>query len=227
MSSTGYGNTQMNTQNLQNFPTQVRVNTSTTSSDISNMVSSYYSNLQNYLTPSMANLQLIQNVKTDIVTPNYDQLHINNYGNELGDGHESNLGFLNGVSYPSINYGDARADKLSKCAKELPMFAASSLLPKPSTNSSNTALSQSAARALAAFTALGPVEQIGALTTLGNMPYGTTTDFRAVPLIPQSSVLTPLFMGPSNVGISPVYGSVISGITPPRAGPNVGPFLLD
>jgi len=216
MSLESYGNTQINSQNLQNFPNQVRVNTNTTTGDISNMVSSYYSNLQNYLTPSMANLQLIQNVNSDMITPDEnDAKDINNYSNSIGDGFSSNLGFLNGVSHPPVNFGDARADKLSKCAKELPMFAASSLLPKPSTNSNNNALSQSAARALAAFTALGPVEQIGAITSDGSV-YSKISDLRALPQIqstqsamfyttPNSTVAYgQLKMGPDGI---PVPGS--------------------
>lgn len=207
MSSAGYGNTQLNTQNLQNFPTQVRVNDMTTTGDISNMVSSYYSNLQNYLTPSMANLQLIQNVNPGIITPGETGTNnINNYLNELGDGFSSNIGFLNGVSYPPVSYGDARADKLSKCAKELPMFAASSLLPKPSTNSNNNALSQSAARALAAFTALGPVEQIGAITSDGSV-YSKISDLRALPQI--QSTQSAMFYTTPNTTVG--YGQVQMG----------------
>jgi hypothetical protein len=89
------------------------------------------------------------------------------------------------------------------------MFAASSLLPKPSTNANNNALSQSAARALSAYTALSPVEQIGAITSI-NTPYSKTSDVRALDPIPQSSMLTPLFNASSSTYVSPTYGQVIA-----------------
>ena len=207
MSLAGYGNTQMNTRNLENFSNQIRINDMTTTGEVNNMVSSYYSNLQNYLTPSMANLQLIQNVNPGFITSGETGgNNINNYSDSLGDGFSSNLGFLNGVSYPPVNYGDARADKLSKCAKELPMFAASSLLPKPSTNSNNNALSQSAARALAAFTALGPVEQIGAITSDGSV-YSKISDLRALPQI--QSTQSAMFYTTPNTTVG--YGQVQMG----------------
>jgi len=186
MNNSSYGNTQQNSRNLQNFPNTITVNNNTTSSDINNIVSSYYSNLQNYLNPSMTNLQLIQNQDANVQ---------NNYPDSMG--------FLNGNAFPSVNYGDSRADKLSNCAKELPMFAASSLLPKPSTNSSNNALSQSAARALAAFTALGPVEQIGAITSDGSV-YSKVSDIRALPQI--QSAQTAMFYTTPNTTIG--FGQV-------------------
>jgi hypothetical protein len=223
------GNSLDNTARLESYQDTLLMNIGTSTSQVNKMGAQYYLDLQNYLNPSMQNLELASNIQA---TPIQAGVPLpgapESYSNKNGNGYVNNLGYLSGVgAFPPVAYSNDRASQLSKCAKDLPMFAASSLLPKPSVNADNNALSQSAARALAAWTNLSPVEQIGALTTLGNMPYGTTTDFRAVPLIPQSSVLTPLFMGPSNVGISPVYGSVISGITPPRAGPNVGPFLLD
>jgi hypothetical protein len=99
------------------------------------------------------------------------------------------------------------------------MFAASSLLPKPSSNADNNALSQDAARALAAWTNLSPVEQIGALTSIGNMPYGTTVSERPIPLIPQNSVLTPMFNSSPSVGIPTTIGSFNS-TWKATAGPN-------
>jgi hypothetical protein len=206
-----YGNTLSNTQNIQNFGDQVSVNTSTTNADINNMTTKYFTDLQNYLNPSMDNLQLIQNISSMSNGPsNNDPYQSNSYTSELGDGFRSNLGFLNGVAYPPVTFGDSRTDQLSQCAKELPMFAASSLLPKPSTNNSDNALSQSAARALAAFTNLGPVEQIGAITSDGSV-YSKMSDIRALPQI--QSAQTAMFYSTPYAGSSPTYGQT-------RLGPN-------
>jgi hypothetical protein len=73
------------------------------------------------------------------------------------------------------------------------MFAASSLLPKPSVNADSNALSQSAARALSAFTNLSPVEQVGAITRTGHLPYGSTTSERPPPSILKQNVFVPVF----------------------------------
>ena len=131
------------------------------------------------------------------------------YKNDLGDGFVDNLGHLAGNVFPSVSYRNDRAAQLSQCAKDLPMFAASSLLPKPSVNANNNALSQSAARALAAFTALSPVEQIGAITS-NNTPYSKTTDYRALDPINYQNYIDPVFQGSSALGISPSYGQVQS-----------------
>jgi hypothetical protein len=97
------------------------------------------------------------------------------------------------------------------------MFAASSLLPKPSVNADNNALSQSAARALAAFTALSPAEQIGAITS-NNTPYSKTSDYRALDQISLNNMQTPMFGASPALYISPSYGQVQS--SSDRAGPS-------
>jgi hypothetical protein len=97
------------------------------------------------------------------------------------------------------------------------MFAASSLLPKPSVNANNNALSQSAARALAAFTALSPVEQIGAITS-NNTPYSKTSDYRALDSINYNNYVDPIFQGSSALGIPPAFGQVQSATD--RSGPS-------
>ena len=131
------------------------------------------------------------------------------YKNSPGDGFVDNLGHLGGLTFPSVNFQNDRASQLSQCAKDLPMFAASSLLPKPSVNANNNALSQSAARALAAFTALSPVEQIGAITS-NNTPYSKTSDYRSLDQIDYSNFQTPMFGAASAGGIPPTYGQVNS-----------------
>ena len=97
------------------------------------------------------------------------------------------------------------------------MFAASSLLPKPSVNADNNALSQSAARALAAFTALSPTEQIGAITS-NNTPYSKTSDYRALDQINYNTFQTPMFGSTSAGGIPPTFGQVQSNLD--RSGPS-------
>jgi hypothetical protein len=174
------------------------------------MGANYYSTLQNYLNPSMQNLQLAQNVYSGNIMGGAPQPGAtSSYSDSVGNGYVDNLGYLNGDSFPPVAYSNDRASELSKCAKDLPMFAASSLLPKPSTNANNNALSQSAARALSAYTALSPVEQIGAITSI-NTPYSKTSDVRALDPIPQSSMVTPLFNASSSTYISPTYGQVIA-----------------
>ena len=97
------------------------------------------------------------------------------------------------------------------------MFAASSLLPKPSVNADNNALSQSAARALAAFTALSPAEQIGSITS-NNTPYSKTSDYRALDQINYNNFQTPMFGSTSAGGIPPAFGQVQSNLD--RSGPS-------
>ena len=87
------------------------------------------------------------------------------------------------------------------------MFAASSLLPKPSVNADNNALSQSAARALAAFTALSPAEQIGAITS-NNTPFSKTSDYRALDQITTQNMVTPIFGASPALYIPPTFGQV-------------------
>ena len=151
---------------LENYQDSIVVNNGSSVEDINKTGARYYLNLQNYLNPSIDNLELAQNISSrptqaGIPLPGAASF----YKNSLGDGYTDNLGHLKGMAFPPVSYVNDRADQLSQCAKDLPMFAASSLLPKPSVNADNNGLSQSAARALAAFTALSPAEQIGAITS--------------------------------------------------------------
>jgi hypothetical protein len=158
----------------------------------------------------MDNLQLAQNIYSRPIMAGQPMPGAaTTYTNNFGDGYTDNLGFLDGTSYPPVNYANDRAAQLSQCATDLPMFAASSLLPKPSPNADNNALSQSAARALAAYTALSPVEQIGAITSI-NTPYSKTSDIRALDQIPQKSMQTALFNSSPSTYISPSFGQVQS-----------------
>jgi len=200
-----------NAQNLENYQNNLVMNVGTSVEDVNKSGARYYLNLQNYLNPSIDNLELAQNISArpimaGVPLPGAAEF----YKNNLGDGYTGNLGYLNGNAFPSVSYKNDRAAQLSQCAKDLPMFAASSLLPKPSVNANNNALSQSAARALAAFTALSPVEQIGAITS-NNTPYSKTSDFRALDPIDWNNYIDPVFQGASALGIPPYYGQVNSG----------------
>lgn len=120
------------TQALQNYQNGVLVNTGTSGDQINQMGANYYSTLQNYLNPSMQNLQLVQNVYSGSIIGGTTQAgQTSSYSDSLGNGYVDNLGYLNGESFPPVAYSNDRASELSKCAKDLPMFAASSLLPKP------------------------------------------------------------------------------------------------
>lgn len=168
---------------LQSYQDRIRVNIGTQPDKVDDWAAKYYSELQNYLNPSMNNLELCQNINPrPIMGGSSVPGSAMHFSNKEGDGFVDNLGYLGNEAFPPVSYENERAAQLSNCAKNLPMFAASSLLPKISTNSSNNALSQSAARALAAFTALSPVEQLGAITS-NKTPYSKTTDLReTVPL---------------------------------------------
>jgi len=205
-------------QNLENYQDRVVMNVGTSVEDVNKAGARYYLNLQNYLNPSIDNLELAQNISArpimaGVPLPGAAEF----YKNSLGDGYTDNLGHLNGSTYPSVSYQNDRAAQLSQCAQNLPMFAASSLLPKPSVNANNNALSQSAARALAAFTALSPVEQIGAITS-NNTPYSKTSDFRALDSINYNNYIDPVFQGSSALGVPPAYGQVQSASD--RSGPS-------
>jgi hypothetical protein len=196
------------TQNLQNYQNNITMNTTTNVDMVNRMGADYYSTLQNYLNPSVNNLELAQNIYPGPIQGGvYPAGASSSYSNSQGGGFVDNLGYLDGSAYPSVAYSNDRASQLSNCAKDLPMFAASSLLPKPSSNANSNELSQSAARALAAYTALSPVEQIGAITSI-NIPYSKTSDIRAIDQIPQSSMQTALFNSASANYVNTTYGQV-------------------
>jgi hypothetical protein len=195
---------------LERYQDSVVMNVGTSVEDVNKTGAKYYLNLQNYLNPSIANLELAQNISARPVmagVPLPGASHF--YKNSIGDGYTDNLGHLGGMSFPPVAYQNDRASQLSQCARDLPMFAASSLLPKPSVNADNNALSQNAARALAAFTALSPSEQIGAITS-NNTPYSKTSDYRALDQLPLQNMQTPMFGASSALYIPPSYGQVQS-----------------
>jgi hypothetical protein len=195
---------------LENYQDSIVMNTGSSVEDINKAGARYYLNLQNYLNPSIDNLELAQNISSrpiqgGVPLPGASSF----YKNSLGDGYTDNLGHLGGMAFPPVAYTNDRAQQLSQCAQNLPMFAASSLLPKPSVNADNNSLSQNAARALAAFTALSPAEQIGAITS-NNTPYSKTSDFRALDQISIYSMQTPIFGASPALYTPPSYGQVQS-----------------
>jgi hypothetical protein len=195
---------------LETYQDSIVMNVGTSVEDVNKSGARYYLNLQNYLNPSIDNLELAQNISSRPVmagVPLPGASHF--YKNSIGDGYTDNLGHLGGNAFPPVAYQNDRASQLSQCAKDLPMFAASSLLPKPSVNADNNALSQSAARALAAFTALSPSEQIGAITS-NNTPYSKTSDYRALEQISTTNMQTPMFGASPSLYIPPTYGQVNS-----------------
>jgi len=197
--------------NLEGYQDSIVMNTGTSVEDINKSGARYYLNLQNYLNPSIDNLELAQNISSRSIQGGVPLPGASSfYRNNLGDGYMNNVGHLGGMAFPPVAYQNDRAAQLSQCAQNLPMFAASSLLPKPSVNADNNALSQSAARALAAFTALSPVEQIGGITSDGT-PYSKTSDLRALDQIPMSNIITPVFGAASSLYSSPTFGQVQSG----------------
>jgi hypothetical protein len=206
----GAGPSLTSAQDLENYQESLVMNVGTSSEDVNKSGARYYLNLQNYLNPSIDNLELAQNISSrptqaGVPLPGAASF----YKNSLGDGYTDNLGHLGGQSFPPVAYQNDRAAQLSQCAKDLPMFAASSLLPKPSVNADNNALSQSAARALAAFTNLSPAEQIGAITS-NNTPYSKTSDIRALDQISINSMQTPMFGSSPALYVPPAFGQVNS-----------------
>ena len=203
---------------LENYQDSIVMNIGTSVEDVNKSGARYYLNLQNYLNPSIDNLELAQNISSRPIQAGVPLPGASSfYKNSLGDGYTDNLGHLGRSAFPPVAYQNDRAAQLSQCAKDLPMFAASSLLPKPSVNADNNALSQSAARALAAFTALSPAEQIGAITS-NNTPYSKTSDYRALDSINWNNYVDPIFQGSSALGIPPTFGQVQAGTD--KAGPS-------
>lgn len=194
------------TINLQNYQDSIVNNVETGPDEINKIAADYYKVLENYLTPSRENLELCQNISANPVSggPSLPGA-ASTYTNSLGEGFVDNLGYLGKNSFPPVAYENERMNQLSNCAKDLPMFAASSLLPKPSTNADNIALSQDAARALAAFTSLSPTEQIGSITS-NNTPYSRTSSLRYTPELPVKSMLSVAFQGSSAMFQSPFFG---------------------
>lgn len=193
----------------ENFQNRIIMNNASNRDDVSQQSASFYQTLQDYLNPSSDNLELAQNISSkNIQAGRNNPGAANMYSNDVGDGFSSVLGHLGGSDYPPVNFGDDRAAGLSKCAKDLPMFAASSLLPKPSTNASDNGLSQSAARSLAAFYALGAYEQIGVPTQIGNLPGSKITQERATFNVPQANMTVPLFNASSSAMYPSDYGQV-------------------
>jgi hypothetical protein len=204
------GPTLEDTMALQNYQDKLKINSLSSTRDVSQMASQYYSILENYLNPSNTNLELAQNIpSSENFVGNTAKGQPATYSNFNGDGYIDNLGYLGNNTYPPVEYGNDRAAELSNCAKDLPMFAASSLLPKPSTNADNMALSHDAARALSAFTALSPVEQIGGITSI-KTPYSRLTDIRAIDPINQSRLIDVPFNGSSSYGTTTTFGSINS-----------------
>ena len=195
----------------ENFQNRIIMNNASNRDDVSQMSSSFYQTLQDYLNPSSDNLELAQNISSkNIQAGRVNPGAANMYSNDVGDGFGSVLGHLNGSAYPPVSFRDDRAAGLSKCAKDLPMFAASSLLPKPSSNASDNGLSPSAARSLAAFTALGAFEQIGVPTQIGNLPGSKISQERMTFNVPKSNMTVPLFNASSSAMYPSDYGQVNS-----------------
>jgi hypothetical protein len=203
---------------LERYQDNIVMNVGTSVEDVNKTGARYYTNLQNYLNPSVDNLELAQNVSSRPIMAGVPLPGASSfYKNSIGDGFTDNLGHLGKMAFPPVSYQNDRAAQLSQCAKDLPMFAASSLLPKPSVNADNNALSQNAARALAAFTALSPAEQIGAITS-NNTPFSKTSDYRALDQIPLQDMVTPMFGASPALYISPTFGQVNS--VSDQAGPS-------
>ena len=216
------GNALDNTLKLEQYQDSVIVNNGTSVEQVNKQGAQYYLNLQAYLSPTLQNLELASNIsarpiQAGIPLPGAAQ----SYSNQNGNGYVNNLGNLGGGEFATVAYSNERASQLSKCAKDLPMFASSSLLPKPSSNADNNALSQSAARSLAAWTNLSPVEQLGAITST-NLPFGKTTDFRAAIEIPRNNIQTAMFNSSPGLGIPAFFGSINSETG--RPGFNYGGF---
>lgn len=203
---------------LETYQDNIVMNVGTSVEDVNKTGARYYTNLQSYLNPSIDNLELAQNVSSRPIMAGVPLPGASSfYKNSIGDGYTDNLGHLGNMAFPPVSYQNDRAAQLSQCAKDLPMFAASSLLPKPSVNADNNALSQSAARALAAFTALSPAEQIGAITS-NNTPFSKTSDYRALDQIQTQNMVTPIFGASPALYISPTFGQVNS--SSDQAGPS-------
>ena len=204
-----YGNTQVNSQMLQDFQNNVIMNAGQSSEQTLEVQEKYYSTLSDYLTPNQQNLELAQNIFSGSIIGGSTAIpgQAQSYSGENGDGYVDFLGYLGNNAYPPVEYPNDRVSELNDCAKDLPMFLASTMLPKPSVNADDNALAQDAARALAAWTNLSPVEQFGGITSTKS-PYSKITSFVPVIPIPDSQKTYALF---NNSSINFNYGGVSSG----------------
>jgi len=69
----------------------------------------------------------------------------------------------------------------------------------------NNSLSADAARALAAFTALSPIEQLGSITSIKS-PYSKTSSLRTLPTIDYKTSGALIINQSSSNGIDPAFG---------------------
>lgn len=167
------------TEAVQNYQDNVTMDVASTPEDVLQRGAEYSDAVLAYTNPSSVNLELASNQPmTGLNAPG--KCHY--YGDSTtGNGFVDYCGQLGGKTYPAVDY-PGRDQKLSQCAKDLPMFAASSLLPKASPNADTQELTQEAAQALAALTNLSPIEQFGAPTNFG-LPQEVVSSERPAPPI--------------------------------------------
>ena len=164
------------TEAIQNYQQDVTVDVATTPEDVLQRGAQYSDAVLAYTNPSRVNLELASNQPiTGLNAPG----KCDYYGDSTtGNGFMNYCGELGGKSYPPVDYA-GRDQKLSQCAKDLPMFAAS-FFPKASPNADTQELAQEAAQALAALTNLSPIEQFGAPTNFG-LPQEVVSSERPAP----------------------------------------------
>jgi len=168
------------TEAVQKYQDNLSVDVATTPEDVLQRGAEYSDAVLAYTNPSGVNLELASNQPmSGLNAPG----KCDYYGDSTtGNGYMNYCGELGGKSYPPVDYA-GRDQKLSQCAKDLPMFAASSLLPKASPNADTQELAQEAAQALAALTNLSPIEQFGAPTNFG-LPQEVVSSERPAPPVP-------------------------------------------
>ena len=165
------------TQAIQDYPSSISMDVGSTVQDVAQKGAEYSDAVLAYTNPSGQNLELASNQPmSGLNAPG----KCNYYSDPVtGNGFVDYCGELGGQTYPAVDF-PGRDQKLSQCAKDLPMFAASSLLPKASPNADTQELTQEAAQALAALTNLSPIEQFGAPTNFG-LPQEVVSSERPAP----------------------------------------------
>jgi hypothetical protein len=167
------------TEAVQNYQGNITMDVASTPEDVLQRGAEYSDAVLAYTNPSNVNLELASNQPSSGLNAPGKCTY---YGNTTtGNGFVDYCGELGGNTYPPVDY-PGRDVKLSQCAKDLPMFAASSLLPKASPNTDTQELTQEAAQALAALTNLSPIEQFGAPTNFG-LPQEVVSSERPAPPI--------------------------------------------
>ena len=109
-----------NTQRLQEYQNRVVMNTGTSTEQVNKIGAQYYLNLQNYLNPSIQNLEMAQNISSQRIQAG---VHLpgasSSYSNKNGNGYVDNLSYIQEqcrITDMNINFSN---QNLTKCKERV------------------------------------------------------------------------------------------------------------